>query len=170
MSQQSTDESFERLEYGSSSQKKPQQKTPTSTQSTQAATVMQKLAEQGGFEGEITQAKMEAQVASLSQQNVDALKTDHSLKDNPQLEEIRNKLHFLQIQQRETQKAIEERKQEEDERKQLLEMEEDNKLGPGENPLDTLVLPKGKERKSIFGGKKKVQQAQAEYKPGTSKF
>lgn len=167
MSNNWRDDSFERLEYGGGSQKKPPQKPQ---QQTHVGGILQKLAEQGGFATQQTDSEAQKIAEALGDTEVSKLKQDAQIKDNPQLEEIRKKLHYLKLQQSGTQKAIEERREEEAERKR--EDEEDNLAKDAEKKqsLTPLEMPKGKERKSIFGGKKKVEQSQAEFKPGSSKF
>lgn len=163
------DESIERMERGQSgSQKKPLQS-------------QQQLANQiAKAQQEAVKSRLEAQMgAKVSESDIpknftpldtEQLKQQYEKQDNPELAAVREALHYLKLQQSETEKAIEARKRLEAERKQKIETEEEQKkLAETQTGLTSIEAPQGKERKSIFGGKKKKTKVNLENKPGDGK-
>ena len=84
------------------------------------------------------------------------------------MEKIRQRLYYLRLQQTQTIAAIEERRREEEERQKRQDEELQAQQDQKQQFLTDVQAPKGKERRSIFSGKKK-QTARAEFKPGSGK-
>lgn len=83
---------------------------------------------------------------------------------------VRQELYrFLERQKQEEKKAVEERKQKETERKKTLEEEEIQKKKQQEAKTQSVSLPKGKERKSIFSAKKIAKRSQMETRADSGK-
>lgn len=168
MSNQWFDDSFEKLERGQTRQ----QKTPVQKQ-TSVSDVQKKLKELSGIRpnGESHVPNSEkTTTANFTPINIEKLGDKYKKQDNPELKRVRERLHYLQLQQAGTWRAIEERKREEEtRRKKELEEEEEKLQKQKEQTMpQSIEAPKGKERKSIFSLRKK-KRAQAEIKPGSGK-
>lgn len=162
------DESMERMERGQgASQKKPiqsQQQVANQIAQAQQEAVKSRLEAQMGQK--VSEKDMPKNFTPL---NTEQLKQQYDKQDNPELAAVREALHYLKLQQSETDKAIEARKREEMERRQKIEMEEEQKKALKETGLKSIEAPQGKEKKSIFGGKKKKAKVNLENKPGDGK-
>src|SRR3989338_3292400 len=162
------DASFERMERGQSmSQKKPQKPPPNIT------SVQKKLQELSQVNSDHINANQIENALkkpeNFTSLDVEKLQKQYNTQDDPKLEKIRLRLHYLMLQQSQTQQAIEERRQMEAERKKRQEEEELQKeKEEKEQYLTAVDTPRGKERRSIFSVKKK-QTTRAEFKPGSGK-
>lgn len=163
------DESLERMERSDSSSKPANQQQ-----------VQQKIAQQiAQSQEDAVRSRLEAQIngvggteakkaANFTPLDTEKLQKQFEKQDNPELDAIREKLHYLKLQQGETEKAIEERKQEELTRKELQEQEEEMKKMNKQEGVPFAGI-KGKKRKSIFGGNKEKADVTMENKPADGK-
>lgn len=164
----SDDESIERMERGQGSG----QKKPTSSQQQVASQIAkaQQEAVKSRLEAQMGQKISEKEMPkNFTPLDTEKLKEQYEKQDNPELAAVREALHYLKLQQSETEKAIEARKREEAEREQKIELEEEQNKIQKETGLTSIEAPHGKERKSIFGGKKKKAKVNLENKPGDGK-
>lgn len=159
------EDQFEKLERGQSRS----QKTTSNQQQQSLPSVQKKLAELTNFGiASGTHGERGAKPQNFTPIDLNKIGETYRTQDNPELNKVREKLHFFQIQQGETRKAIDERKRLEWERKQKMEAEEEEKKKQKQSQFQPLDAPKGKERKSIFLRKKKKATVH-EIKPGGGK-
>lgn len=153
------DDTFEKLERGQSNQPKLSQHKPAQQQKIENI-------QSDGLEH--IRERLAGGQKNYTDIDTAQLENTYKEQDNPEMKKVREKLHYLRLQQGETIKAIEERKREEEERKRQIEEEEQKKLAQS-GGLATIEAPQGKERKSILGGKRKKAKVNLENKPGGGK-
>ncbi len=163
------DDSFEKLERGGSRQKTPQIKPKQTSVSDVQKKLLELSTDSTAAEASKTFEKTVGSKSNFTPINVDQLGKKYKEQDNPELQKVRERLHYFRLQQPETQRAIDERAAEKQERKRKeLEEEEEKKQQRQQQITAPMETPKGKERKSIFSFKKK-KRTQVEVKPGSGK-
>jgi len=97
------------------------------------------------------------------------LESGYKKQDEQKVDAVRDKLtHFFKLQKKGEAEAIEHFKREEMERKRREEEEEAQKHAQ-EETIPELVVPKGKEKRSIFSKKQRIKSSQPETRVGGGK-